>query len=122
MEVAKRDHEQRRYEGICQPDHPRDVPERAIEAEFATESKSLGTVGVELIGGNEQPYRYGEIESCAYLSDTGRRQVDSDALHRPLQATRQDRRTHPVPRLTNGGIREPDDCEAGQAIGDMDFH
>jgi hypothetical protein len=70
MEIAKRHHEQRRYEGIRQPDHPRDVPERAIEAKFATESKPVGTVRVELFGGNEQPYRDGEIESCAYLSDT----------------------------------------------------
>jgi hypothetical protein len=70
MEVAKRDHEQRRHEGICQADHPRDVPERAIEAQFAAESQSLGTVGVELFGGNKQPYCNGQIESSAYLSDT----------------------------------------------------
>ncbi len=120
-DVAERHHEAERTCSIGQGDHAADVAQRAVEPEFATEGHALGAARAQLAGRHEQPHRDREVEAGAALADTGGRQIDGHPPQGPRETAREHGGAHPVPRLTHGGIGEPDDGETGEAVGDMDL-
>src|SRR3546814_8242368 len=82
-----------------------------VEAQLPQERPAVGGVLVDLAGGDEQRYRYREVEPRPDLADRGRREVDGDPLHRPLEAARLDRRPDAVARLAASGVGRADRSE-----------
>jgi len=81
--------------------------------------------GVELSARGQDAKRDRQVEAARVLGQVGRRQVDRDALvAREFEAGILDRRAHPLARFLDLGVGQPDQREAGQAVGQMhlDLH
>ena len=63
----------------------------------------------------------GQVEAGPALPNTRGRQIDRQPTERPRQAARQDGGVYPVPCFTDRGVREADDGEAREAVGDVDL-
>ena len=63
--------------------------------------------------GGEDRERDRKIEARALLAQAGRREVDGDPPHRPLELGASDAAAHALLRLLAGAVGEPHDREAG---------
>ena len=120
--VAQRHNQAERCgSGVGQGNHARDVAQGAVEPQLAAEGEALCTGRAQLAGGHEKPDGDREVEAGAALAHTGRRQIHRDSAQRPGQAARQDGGADPVARLSHSGVRQSDNCEAWETVGDVDL-
>ena len=73
--VTKRHDHSERGGRVGEGDHPRDVAQRPIEPQLATEGEALGAGGAQLAGRDEQTHRDGQVESGTAFPHPGRRKV-----------------------------------------------
>ena len=71
--------------------------------------------------GREHRRRNREIESRAGFSEVRRREVDDDTALRKVNAEPRERRPHAHATLTHGGLRKPNELEARNRVGGIDF-
>jgi hypothetical protein len=120
--IAERHDQLERCRGIRQGDHARDMAQRAVEAELATECERARAVRGKLARGHQHPHGDGQVQTGASLTHPRGSQVHRDPAQRPGQPTREESRPHAVARLAHGGLGQTHDGETGQAVGDMDLH
>jgi hypothetical protein len=70
MDINQRNDESWRRRRFSKGEHPRDVAQRAVEAELAAEGQAVGAVGREVTRRHQQPDGDGEIESRTGFADT----------------------------------------------------
>ena len=75
----------------------------------------------EFAVGDEDPDGDRQIETGATLPNPRRSQIDGQAAEGPRQPARQDGGAHPIPRFTYRRVRETDDGEAGETVGNVDL-
>jgi len=97
-------------------------------AQLAAERKLAGELvrgqplGVDLSGGGEDAEGDRQVEAARFLRQVGRREVDRHALVvRKLEPARLQGGADALARLLHFGLGEADQCEARQAVGQMDF-
>lgn len=78
-DIAQRHHHPKRRGGVGQGDHARDVPQRAVQAEFAAEAQPVRTAGWELVGGDQYADGDGQVEGT---TEATLRTLGSDACRR----------------------------------------
>jgi hypothetical protein len=100
-------------------EHTADRPQPPVEAQLADRRMSSQAIARQLSGGRENRQRNRQVEARALLAQAGRRQVDGDPPHRPLQLRGRDAAAHAVLGLLTGAVREPDDREPGHSALEM---
>ena len=75
-----------------------------------------------LPGGGEDTQRNRQIVAPAFLGQIGGRQIDRNAPHRKFEVGSLQGRAHPILRLFDLGLRQTNDGERRQAVGQMRFH
>ena len=108
-------------EGVDQREHTDDLADRAVEAELTEEADVAYVVRRELLGGDQNADRHGEIECGTALAQARRCEVDRVAALEPGQSTRLHGRPHAVARLATGAVGLTDDREPGQATRNVDL-
>ncbi len=73
----------------------------------------------QLAGCGENAQCDGQVETAAFLGYVGGSHVDRDPLHGEFEVTVEQRTTHPILTLLDGGFGQSDDVQRGQAIGDV---
>ncbi len=102
-------------------DDARHAAQRAVEAELREEREPVDGSRVELAVGHEHAHGDREVEARPPFAQTGRSQVDRDALQRPCEAARHHGAAHPVSGLAARSIGEPNDAEGRKPARNMDF-
>ena len=108
--------------GVDQGERAGHRPHRAVQSQLTQDAGVGDRLGLELLAGNEDPDRDGQVEPGARLGNVAGRQVHGDALHRPFQLAGDDRGPDPVASLPARGVGQADDAEAGQPVGYVDLH
>ena len=95
-------------------------PQFARQRQLAGELIAGQPAGIDLSAGGQDAQRDGQVEAARVLGQVGRREVDRDALVvRELQPAVLQRRAHPLARFLHFHVGQPDQREAGQAVGQM---
>ena len=82
-------------------------------------TQSVHLLALDLAARREDRHRERQVEARADLAQVRGREVDRDALLRELEARVRDRGAHPLARLPDRLVREPDDREGRQADADV---
>jgi hypothetical protein len=101
--------------GLGRYESARYRPDPPVEGQFAEGGVLAQALGWDLTGRCEDCERDRKVESRPLLPEAGRREVDRDALHRPLELGARDAASHPLLRLLAGLVRQTDDGEARDA-------
>jgi hypothetical protein len=97
-------------------------PQLAGQRELARELESFELGRVELAGGGEDAEGDRQVEASRFLREVGRREAHGHALVvRELEAAGLQSRTHALARFLDFRVRESDEGEARQAVGEMHF-
>jgi len=96
-------------------EHPADRPQATVQRELADRRVSAERLGRHLPRGGEHGQRDRQVEPRAFLAQLGRRKVDRDPPHRPLELGRGDSGTNAFLRLLAGTVGEADDRERRHA-------
>ena len=95
----------------------------ARQGQFAGKHMTGQPVGIELIAGCQNADGNRQVEAARVLGQIGRGQIHRDApVVRKIQPGVLDRAAHPFTRFLDFGIGQPDQCEAGQARGQVHLH
>ena len=112
----------RAAEGVYEDEGAGHRPDGAVEAELADHTDTLdGGLG-QLARCDDDPESDGELEAGSRLANRGRREIDGDPLHRPLERRREDRRPGPFARLADCGVGEADDAVRREPGRDVNLH
>ena len=93
----------------------------SVEAELAEHAELVEDTGREPIVGTGERDRDRELQPGSGLAHVGRREVDGDALHRPLELRRQERGADTLARFAPGRVGQADDRVARQSARDVDL-
>jgi hypothetical protein len=96
-----------------------DGPQLSIKAEFAEKHHFFYSCPWHLGRRCEYPDGYGQVEPTASLGQAGRGKPDRDLPLRPLLAAVSDRRSDPVPRLTQRRVGQADKDHPYQSVRDV---
>ena len=101
-----------------------DRPQIARQGQFTGELVLGKCFGSDLIRGSENAQRDRQIEAPALLGQIGGRQIDRDTPLRKFELAGLDGGAHTVARLAHFGIRQANQVEAGQPVGEvhLDHH
>ena len=91
-----------------------DRPHAAVERELPEHRMRRQALGRHLVGRGQDRKRDREVEPGALLAQRGRREVDRDAVLRPLPLGGRDPAPNTLLRLLARAVGEADDREAGQ--------
>jgi hypothetical protein len=94
-------------------------PQFAGEGQFPGELVAVQLVGGDLAGGGEDAQGDREVEAAAFLWQVGRRQVDCDTPLGKLELPGLQCGAHAVPGFADFCVGQADQCEGGQAVGQM---
>ena len=75
----------------------------------------------QLRGRREDAERDRQIKASRFLAQVRRREIDRDLSRRKLELRIRERGTHAVARLLHLGVRQADEVEGRQAVGQMDL-
>ena len=119
--VAERHDQSEGGDRIGQSDHPRDVTQRPVQPQLATESETLGAIRVHSPAATSRPTAMGRSSPAPPLrTPEGARFV---VILRMGQGRSLDRMAADViSSLADRGVGQTDDGEAGQPIGDLDLN
>ncbi|MCY1370509.1 hypothetical protein D9M69_576020 [compost metagenome] len=110
---------ERQAHGHCAAHRAQLTAQRELAGEFPAGQAR----GADLAAGGQDAQRDRQVKTARVLGQVGRGEVDGDALGRgELQPRVGDGRAHPFARFLHLGIGQAHQREAGQAIGQMDFH
>ena len=119
----------RQYEGAPRPhslpSHSQRTahrPEHAGQRQFAGKFVSVQLVRRHLTRSRQNTDRYRQIETARLFGQIGRGQIDGDFFSRKIKPALNNRRPHTVAAFLYLGIRQADDIECGQTVGQMGFH
>ena len=87
----------------------------SVEAELAEDAEIVEDAGGESLVGARERDRDRELEPGTGLAHVGGREVDGDALHRPVEVRREQRGADTLARFAPGRVGESDDRVARQA-------
>jgi hypothetical protein len=98
--------------------HSGDPGQRAVERDLAQGDVAKELVLRQHLHFGEEPQRDRQVEMAAFLQHVGRREIDRDVPRRQRQAEHGQGRAHPLARLGDRLVRQPDDGERRQPRGD----
>ena len=108
--------------GVDQGQRSGHRPDRAVESELPQNAGVGDRSCLKLLVGDEHPDRDREVEPGARLRHVARREVDGDALHRPMQLAGDDGGPDAVAGLPARRVGQADDRESRQPVGYVDLH
>ena len=95
----------------------------ATQRQLTRELETVELFRVNLAAGRQNAQRNRQIKAARIFRQISRSQVHGDALVRwKFKPGVLDGGTHPFPGLLDLGFSQPDQCKAGQAVGQMHFH
>jgi len=93
--------------------------QRSGERQLAEAFETLQTVTRDLRTGGKNAQGDREIEATAVFRQIGRGEIERDATGGKIEAGGQNRAAHTVLAFLDGGFRQADQSERGQAVGQM---
>ena len=106
----------RQAHGQCAPNGP----QLSAQRQLARQLPALQLGQIHLTAGRQQAYGQRQVKPARIFGQVGRRQVDGDAfVARKFQARLGQRRTHAFAGFFDFGVRQADQREAGQTVGQM---
>ncbi len=103
--------------------HAVDVAHRAVKPQLPHQDRvAQDAVGGHLPRGDEDAERDRQVVGRPLLAHVRRRQIDRDVPVREARPGVADRRAHPLPRLLDRRVRQPDDEEPRLPHPDVDLH
>src|SRR5664280_1207743 len=100
--------------------YPMDRPQRPFERQL-TEEHIAVEWSLELAGRLEDADGHGEVEERPFLAKIGRREVYGDPVSGKAEPGIPDGALDAFAGLLDSRVRQADDGEHGQAVGDVDF-
>ena len=96
--------------------------DRRVKRDLAEAEVALHLISRQHTHRGQEPGCNRQIEMGALLHDVGRGEIDRDPLRRQGEAKRIQGAAHPLPAFRHRLVRQADEYEGGQAIGDLDLN
>ena len=104
---------------LCRREHAADRTQPTVQPQLADRRMAGQPLRRDLASRSQYGQRNRKVEPRTLFAQLGRREIDGDPAHRPLQGGRPDPAAHAFLRLLAGAIGEADDRELGNAALEM---